>query len=104
MSNDKNERNKKDDNLIKKTSKEVNDLFGHTVDTSGKIIKSISGEGGLVGKATDASGKILKGTAGKANDIIGKTSEVPGKLYKSTTDHGNKKDKNKKNYNDEQDR
>lgn len=95
MTDDKNKQNKHDDNLIKKTSKEANDLFGHAVDSSGKIIKSVSGEGGVVGKATDASGNILKGTAGKANDIIGKTSEAPGKMYRNVTGRGKKtNDKN----------
>ncbi|MBY7144636.1 hypothetical protein KFZ56_16570 [Virgibacillus sp. NKC19-3] len=104
MGNDKHEGDREDDNLVKKTSKEVNDLFGHTVDTSGKIVKSISGEGGLVGKATDASGRILKGTAGKANDIIGKTSEAPGKFYRSATRRHNQKDHKEQDHNDKSDK
>ncbi|UOQ91727.1 hypothetical protein MUO14_14390 [Halobacillus shinanisalinarum] len=90
MSEERN--NRKDDNLFKKTSQEATDLFGHTVDTSGKIIKSVSGEGGLVGKTVDSSGRILKGTAGKANDAIGKTSEAPGKFYKGAKNKFSKKE------------
>lgn len=104
MSNDKKHTNKKrDDNLFKKTSQEANDFFGHTVDTSGKIVKSISGEGGLVGKATDSSGRILKGVSGSANDIIGKTSEVPGKLFRNTSRRGEKKNKSNQEEMDDQD-
>jgi len=99
--NENNNQNKRDDNLIKKTSSEANDFFGNTVDTSGKIIKSISGEGGLVGKATDASGRILKGTAGKANEFIGKTSEAPGKFYRSAT-NWSKRNKSDQNEDDNQ--
>lgn len=86
-----NQQNKKEDNFIKNTAKEATDLFDHTVDSAGNIIKNVSGEGGLVGKATDASGKILKGAAGKANDVIGKTSEAPGNLYRKARKN-NKKD------------
>ncbi|ASN03813.1 hypothetical protein [Virgibacillus necropolis] len=90
MSNEK----KKNDNLVKRTSQEATDFFGHTVDTTGKIGKSISGEGGLVGKAFDSSGRILKGTAGTANNIIGKSSDLPGKYYrKATNREGNKRNK-----------
>ncbi|GAK02983.1 hypothetical protein JCM19037_1258 [Geomicrobium sp. JCM 19037] len=73
---------KKKDNFVKNTSREVTDAFGNTVDSAGRIVKSVSGEGGLVGKATDTSGRILKGTAGKANQMIGKSSEAPGNLYR----------------------
>lgn len=90
MSEEKNEQHQKNGNFIKSTSKEVNDFFGHTVDSAGRIIKTVSGEGGLVGKATDASGRILKGAAGKANDVIGKTSEVPGNFYKKARGTGNR--------------
>ncbi len=94
---DKREQNKKKDNFIKSTSKEATDLFDHTVDSAGNIIKNVSGEGGLVGKATDASGRILKGAAGKANDVIGKTSEAPGKLYrKARKNNHNQKDEDEK--------
>ncbi|MDY0404478.1 hypothetical protein P5G51_002785 [Virgibacillus sp. 179-BFC.A HS] len=86
MSNDKGN-GKHDDNLVKKTSKEATDLFGNVVDTSGKIVKSVSGEGGLVGKVTDASGRVLKGAAQKANDVVGKTSEAPGKIYRNAKGH-----------------
>ncbi|WP_245833024.1 hypothetical protein [Oceanobacillus timonensis] len=101
MTNDKNQKGKDDDNIIKKTSQEANKFFDHTVDTSGKIIKSISGEGGLVGKATDASGNILKGAAGKANDIIEKTSEAPGNLYKSVKGRKNQRGEERKDHKDE---
>ncbi|WP_163528342.1 hypothetical protein [Halobacillus ihumii] len=94
MSKEYNNRNKTDDNLVKKTSNEAKDLFGHTVDTSGKIVKSISGEGGLIGKTVDSSGRILKGTADKANDVIGKTSEAPGKLYRGAKSRLSKKENN----------
>jgi hypothetical protein len=91
MGNEKDNRNKKDDNFIKKTSGEVNNVVGHTIDSAGNIVKNISGEGGLVGKATDTSGKILKGTANKLNDAIGKTSEAPGKFYKTASGHWKRK-------------
>lgn len=96
--NDKQQQHKKQDNFIKSTSKEATDLFDHTVDSAGNIIKNISGEGGLVGKATDASGRILKGSAGKANDVIGKTSEAPGNLYRKARKN------HKKNHKDEEDK
>ncbi|MFD2209674.1 hypothetical protein ACFSMW_08115 [Virgibacillus halophilus] len=51
------------------------------------MVKSVSGEGGLVGKAADASGRVLKGTAKKANEVIGKTSEAPGKFYRNAKGH-----------------
>jgi hypothetical protein len=91
MSNEKDSKNKRNDNFVKKTSGEVNNLVGHTIDSAGNIVKNISGEGGLVGKATDTSGKILKGTSNKVNDVIGKTSKAPGKLYKNVSGHWKKK-------------
>ncbi|QQK80146.1 hypothetical protein HUG20_09770 [Salicibibacter cibi] len=93
MSDEKNQNEEEDDNFVKKTSKEATDLFGNTVDSAGRVIKSVSGEGGLVGKATDSSGKILKGTANKANDAIGKTSEAPGKFYRKARGRTDKKSK-----------
>ncbi|QQK76254.1 hypothetical protein HUG15_12270 [Salicibibacter cibarius] len=96
MSDERNGKNEEqDDNFVKKTSKEATDLFGNTVDSAGRVIKSVSGEGGLVGKATDSSGKILKGTANKANDAIGKTSEAPGKLYRKARERTGKNSKHR---------
>lgn len=94
--NSQNKGNKNGDNFVKKTSGEANKFFGHTVDTSGKIVKKVSGEGGLVGKAVDSSSNILKGASGKANDIVGKTSETPSKFYNNVKGHRKKDDKNDK--------
>lgn len=57
MTNNNDERN---NGLIKGVANEANDFVHNTVDTSGKIVKSVSGEGGLVGKTVDSSGRIVK--------------------------------------------
>ncbi|QAS52925.1 hypothetical protein [Halobacillus litoralis] len=75
--------NKKDDGFIKGISKEANDFIHNTVDTSGKIIKSITGEGGLVGKTVDSSGSIVKKVSEKGSDVIGKTVDNSSKTFKS---------------------
>ncbi len=96
MGNDHNKKNEEKDNLVKKTAKEANNLFGYTVDASGNVIKQVSGKGGLVGKAVDSSSKVLKGASGKATDLVGKTSEAPGKFYKSFAGKGKNKNKSDK--------
>ncbi|MGI8314783.1 hypothetical protein [Halobacillus mangrovi] len=78
--------NKKEEGFIKGVSKEANDLVHNTVDTSGKIIKSITGEGGLIGKTVDSSGKIVKKASEKGSEAIGKTVDSSSKAFKSLKD------------------
>ncbi|MYL50755.1 hypothetical protein GLV98_14770 [Halobacillus litoralis] len=77
---------KKDDGFVKGVSKEANDFIHNTVDTSGKIIKSITGEGGLIGKTLDSSGNIVKKASEKGSDVIGKTVDNSSKAFKSIKD------------------
>ncbi|GEN53179.1 hypothetical protein [Halobacillus faecis] len=77
---------KKDDGFVKGVSKEANDFIHNTVDTSGKIIKSITGEGGLIGKTVDSSGNIVKKASEKGSDVIGKTVDNSSKAFKSIKD------------------
>jgi vacuolar-type H+-ATPase subunit H len=78
MSNNK----KQNDNIIKNATDEANDLLHKTVDTSNNIVKSISGEGGLVGKATDASSKVIKNASDSSNKTINKTVDSTSKVAK----------------------
>ncbi|GGF14506.1 hypothetical protein GCM10010954_11410 [Halobacillus andaensis] len=77
---------KKEDGFVKGVSKEAKDVVDHTVDTSGKIIKSITGEGGLIGKTIDSSGNIVKKASDKGSDVIGKTVYNSSKAFKSIKD------------------
>ncbi|MYL69330.1 hypothetical protein GLW00_00625 [Halobacillus litoralis] len=77
---------KKDDGFVKGVSKEANDFIHNTVDASGKIIKSITGEGGLIGKTVDSSGNIVKKASEKGSDVIGKTVDNSSKAFKSIKD------------------
>ncbi|WP_226665482.1 hypothetical protein [Metabacillus litoralis] len=88
MTNSKNEQN---EGLIKGVAKEANDFVHNTVDTSGKIVKSISGEGGLVGKTVDSSGRIVKKLSDTGNNAIDQTVETSSKVFKSVTGKAFKK-------------
>ncbi|WP_406945197.1 hypothetical protein ACJA3J_21175 [Halobacillus sp. SY10] len=81
-----NEANENKDGFVKGVSKEANDFIHNTVDTSGKIIKSITGEGGLIGKTVDSSGNIVKKASEKGSDVIGKTVDNSSKAFKSIKD------------------
>ncbi|REJ09872.1 hypothetical protein [Halobacillus trueperi] len=81
-----NDANKNEDGFVKGVSKEANDFIHNTVDTSGKIIKSIAGEGGLIGKTVDSSGNIVKKASEKGSDVIGKTVDNSSKAFKSIKD------------------
>lgn len=86
--------NKKDDGFVKGVSKEANDFIHNTVDTSGKIIKSVTGEGGLIGKTVDSSGNIVKKASEKGSDVVGKTVDNSSKAFKSIKDKAfNRKNK-----------
>jgi hypothetical protein len=76
----------KDDGFIKGVSKEANDFVHNTVDTSGKILKSITGEGGLIGKTIDSSGNIVKKASEKGSEAIGKTVDTSSKAFKNIKD------------------
>lgn len=91
MTNNNNERN---DGLIKGISKEANEFVHHTVDTSGKIVKSISGDGGLVGKTVDSSGKIVKKISDTGNNVIGNTVDTSSKVFKNVSEKAFKKKSN----------
>ncbi|WP_226582195.1 hypothetical protein [Halobacillus litoralis] len=102
MSNEKNnnyskeneQSGKKNDGFIKGVSKEANDFVHNTVDTSGKIIKSITGEGGLIGKTIDSSGNIVKKASEKGSGAIDKTVDTSSKAFKAIKNKAfNKKDK-----------
>ncbi|MBM7603181.1 hypothetical protein JOC75_001151 [Metabacillus crassostreae] len=90
MSNSKEERNT---GLIKGVAKEANDFVHNTVDTSGKIVKSVSGEGGLVGKTVDSSGRIVKKISDTGNNVIGQTVDSSSRVFKNVTDKAFKKKK-----------
>ncbi|MCP3031561.1 hypothetical protein LF817_09385 [Halobacillus sp. A1] len=77
---------KNEDGFVKGVSKEAKNVVDHTVDTSGKIIKSVTGEGGLVGKTVDSSGNIIKKASEKGSDVIGKTVDNSSKAFKSIKD------------------
>lgn len=77
---------KKEDGFVKGVSKEAKDLVHNTVDTSGKIIKSITGEGGLIGKTIDSSGNIVKKASDKGSKAIDKTVDTSSKAFKSIKD------------------
>ncbi|MCA0984161.1 hypothetical protein LCL89_08910 [Halobacillus yeomjeoni] len=77
---------RKEEGFIKGVSKEANDLIHNTVDTSGKILKSITVEGGLIGKTIDSSGNIVKKASEKGTDAIGKTIDTSSKAFKSIKD------------------
>ncbi|MBP1940844.1 hypothetical protein J2Z26_000563 [Bacillus luteolus] len=64
-----------------------------TVDSANKIVKTVSGEGGLVGKAADTASNVLKNTSSFGNDVVGKTVDTSSKVIKGTTSKvfGNKK-------------
>lgn len=83
-----------EDNFVKKVSNEVTGLFNHAVDASGNIIKSVSGEGGLVGKTADTSGNVLKGIVGKGNQVIGATTDKSEELLKGAMHKIHKRDSN----------
>ncbi|MCA0971968.1 hypothetical protein LCM20_15285 [Halobacillus litoralis] len=76
----------KDEGLVKGVSKEANNIIHNTVDASGKIVKSISGEGGLVGKTVDSSGKVVKNISDKGNEAIGKTVDASSKTFRNLKD------------------
>jgi methyl-accepting chemotaxis protein len=80
MSNDN-----KSKNVIKNVTDEANDLVHKTVDTSNKIVKSVSGEGGLVGKTADASSNVVKKVSDTGNDAINKTVDTTSKVTKGIT-------------------
>jgi hypothetical protein len=67
---------------VKNTTNEANEVVHKTVDTANKIVKSVSGEGGLVGKAADASSNVIKNTSSLGNNVIGKTAETSSKVVK----------------------
>jgi ABC-type transporter Mla subunit MlaD len=93
MSNEKNNK----DNIIKSTTDEANDLLHKTVDTSNKIVKSVSGEGGLVGKTADASSRVIKSVSDTSNKAINKTVDSSSKVAKGISKKifsRNKKDSN----------
>jgi hypothetical protein len=82
---------------VKSAANEVNEVVHKTVDTANKIVKSVSGEGGLVGKAADASSNVIKNTSSFGNDIIGKTTDKSSQVIKGAANKlfKNKKDNNK---------
>ncbi|MFE8699863.1 hypothetical protein ACFYKX_04420 [Cytobacillus sp. FJAT-54145] len=85
--------NRKSENIFKNTSNQANELVHKTVDSANKIVKTVSGEGGLVGKAADASSNVLKNTSSFGNEIVGKTVDTSSKVIKGA---GNKVFGNKK--------
>ncbi|UOQ43801.1 hypothetical protein MUN89_18255 [Halobacillus salinarum] len=72
----------KEDGFVKEAAKEANKFVSNTVDTSGKVIKSVTGEGGLIGKTVDSSGKIVKKASEKGTEAIGKTVDTSSKVFK----------------------
>lgn len=86
MSDCEKNNNSREDGFVKGVSKEANDFIHTTVDTSGKIIKSVTGEGGLIGKTVDSSGNIVKKASDKGSDAIGKTVDHSSKTFKSIKD------------------
>ncbi|MCA1031581.1 hypothetical protein LCL95_11150 [Bacillus timonensis] len=82
---EENNKKKNSENVLKHTSGKANDLVHKTVDTANKVVKSVSGEGGLVGKVTDTSADIIKNTSSFGNDVVGKTVDTTTKTVKSTS-------------------
>ncbi|MBM7660071.1 hypothetical protein JOC85_000838 [Bacillus mesophilus] len=70
---------------MKNTSNHANDIVHKTVDTANNIVKSVSGEGGLVGKVTDSTADIVKNVSSTGNNVIGKTVDTTTKTFKDTT-------------------
>ena len=56
-----------------------------TADTANGIIKSVSGEGGLVGKVSDTSTDFVKNVSNAGNKAIGKTVDSAGKAVKGAS-------------------
>ncbi|ASK61589.1 hypothetical protein CFK37_05120 [Virgibacillus phasianinus] len=77
---------RKEKNILKNTTNEANDLFHKTVDTANKTVKSVSGEGGLVGKASDTASNVLKNSSDLGNNVVGKSVDTSGKFVKGAKD------------------
>ncbi|MCA1058534.1 hypothetical protein LCL96_06285 [Rossellomorea aquimaris] len=71
--------------LVKNTSKQASELLNKTADTANGIIKSVSGEGGLVGKVSDTSTDFVKNVSNAGNKAIGKTVDSAGKAVKGAS-------------------
>ncbi|QPC47869.1 hypothetical protein [Mangrovibacillus cuniculi] len=70
---------------MKNTANQANEFVHHTVDSANKVVKTISGEGGLIGKAADVSSNVLKNTSSFGNNVIGKTVDTSSKMVKGAT-------------------
>lgn len=74
---------------------EANEVIHKTVDASGKIVKTVSGEGGLVGKAIDASSKVIKGVSTTGKNAVDRTVDTSSNFVKGAKNkvfHHQKKD------------
>ncbi|KGX90767.1 hypothetical protein N781_06715 [Pontibacillus halophilus JSM 076056 = DSM 19796] len=69
-------KSKRDDNLVKKTASQANDLVNKSADTANDVVKSISGDGGLIGKVSDTSTDFVKNVSNTGNKFIGKSVDT----------------------------
>ncbi|KPL59907.1 hypothetical protein [Rossellomorea vietnamensis] len=72
--------------FVKNTSKQASELLNKTADTANGIIKSVSGEGGLVGKVSDTSADFVKNVSNTGNKMVGKTVDTASKAVKGASD------------------
>ncbi|WP_078548526.1 hypothetical protein [Litchfieldia alkalitelluris] len=82
------------ENILKHTSGQANELVHKTVDTANKVVKTVSGEGGLVGKVVDTSSDVLKNTSSFGNDVVGKTVDTTSNVLKGVSSKVLRKPKN----------
>ncbi|UTE75965.1 hypothetical protein [Rossellomorea sp. KS-H15a] len=71
--------------LVKNTSKQASELLNKTADTANGIVKSVSGEGGLVGKVSDTSADFVKNVSSTGNKMVGKTVDTASKAIQGAS-------------------
>ncbi|WP_335870079.1 hypothetical protein [Bacillus sp. 2205SS5-2] len=56
--------------------------MNHTADKANDIVKSVSGEGGIIGKVSDTSADLVKNVSKTGNDVVGKTVDSASNVFK----------------------